>query len=86
MWLEGRSGTLVAIAKLAKIVCLSVGMSVSAAMPVQENSIRIMPRSSAGIVEEVEKINPDLVVRDKDGKVITVRYEAVNAPLLNQFL
>ena len=38
------------------------------------------------IAEEVEAINPDLVVRDKDGKVSTVRYEAVNAMLLNEFL
>ena len=38
------------------------------------------------IAEEVEKVNPDLVVRDDDGKVSTVRYEAVNAMLLNEFL
>jgi len=30
--------------------------------------------------------NPDLVVRDAEGKVYTVRYEAVNAMLLNEFL
>jgi hypothetical protein len=38
------------------------------------------------IAEEVEKVNRDLVVRDEDGKVNTVRYEAVNAMLLNEFL
>jgi uncharacterized coiled-coil protein SlyX len=38
------------------------------------------------IAEEVEKVNPDLVARDADGKVYTVRYEAVNAMLLNEFL
>src|SRR5439155_12676528 len=38
------------------------------------------------IAEEVEKVNPDLVMRDVDGKVYTVRYEAVNAMLLNEFL
>jgi hypothetical protein len=38
------------------------------------------------VAEEVEKVNPDLVARDKDGKVYTVRYEAVNAMLLNEFL
>jgi len=38
------------------------------------------------VAEEVEKVNPDLVVRDKDGKPFTVRYEAVNAMLLNEFL
>jgi septal ring factor EnvC (AmiA/AmiB activator) len=34
----------------------------------------------------VEKVNPDLVTRDTEGKVYTVRYEAVNAMLLNEFL
>ena len=38
------------------------------------------------IAEEVEKINPDLVVRDEHGQVSNVRYEAVNAMLLNEFL
>ena len=38
------------------------------------------------IAEQVEKVNPDLIVRDEDGKVSTVRYEAVNAMLLNEFL
>jgi Chaperone of endosialidase len=38
------------------------------------------------VAEEVEKVNPDLVVRDDDGKPYTVRYEAVNAMLLNEFL
>ena len=34
----------------------------------------------------MEKVNPDLVARDEQGKVYTVRYEAVNAMLLNEFL
>jgi uncharacterized coiled-coil protein SlyX len=38
------------------------------------------------VAEQVEKVNPDLVVRDEDGKVNSVRYEAVNAMLLNEFL
>jgi Chaperone of endosialidase len=38
------------------------------------------------IAEEVEKVNPDLIVRDEEGKISTVRYEAVNAMLLNEFL
>jgi hypothetical protein len=38
------------------------------------------------IAEEVEKVNPDLVARDEDGKITSVRYEAVNAMLLNEFL
>jgi hypothetical protein len=38
------------------------------------------------VAEDVEKVNPDLVVRDDQGKAFTVRYEAVNAMLLNEFL
>jgi hypothetical protein len=38
------------------------------------------------IAEQVAQINPDLVVRDKDGQILTVRYDAVNAMLLNEFL
>jgi hypothetical protein len=38
------------------------------------------------VADEVEKVNPDLVARDADGKPYTVRYEAVNAMLLNEFL
>ncbi len=38
------------------------------------------------VAEEVVKVNPDLVSRDRDGKPYTVRYEAVNAMLLNEFL
>jgi hypothetical protein len=43
--------------------------------------------SQLGLVaEDVEKVNPDLVVRDKEGKPYSVRYDAVNAMLLNEFL
>jgi hypothetical protein len=38
------------------------------------------------VAEEVAKVNPDLVARDAKGEVYTVRYEAVNAMLLNEFL
>ncbi|MGC1320756.1 MAG: tail fiber domain-containing protein [Candidatus Udaeobacter sp.] len=38
------------------------------------------------VAEDVAKVNPDLIVRDKEGKPYTVRYEAVNAMLLNEFL
>ena len=38
------------------------------------------------VAEQVEKVNPDLVVRDKEGKPYSVRYEQVNAMLLNEFL
>src|SRR5205823_9556788 len=44
-------------------------------------------RSQFGLVaEEVEKVNPDLVVRDKEGKPYSVRYDQINAMLLNEFL
>jgi Chaperone of endosialidase len=38
------------------------------------------------VAEDVEEVNPDLVVRDKEGKVNCVRYDQVNAMLLNEFL
>jgi hypothetical protein len=38
------------------------------------------------IAEEVAEVNPDLVMRDGDGEIYTVRYEAVNAMLLNEFI
>jgi hypothetical protein len=38
------------------------------------------------VAEQVEQVSPDLVARDAEGKVYTVRYEAVNAMLLNEFL
>src|SRR5215813_9849240 len=38
------------------------------------------------VAEEVAKVNPDLVVTDDQGKPFTVRYEEVNAMLLNEFL
>ena len=38
------------------------------------------------VAEDVEKVNTDLVVRDKEGKPYSVRYDAVNAMLLNEFL
>src|SRR6476620_5991046 len=38
------------------------------------------------IAEDVAAVNPDLVARDEEGKIVTVRYQAVNAMLLNEFL
>jgi uncharacterized coiled-coil protein SlyX len=38
------------------------------------------------VAEQVEKVNPDLVARNQEGKAYTVRYEAVNTMLLNEFL
>src|SRR5262249_47214143 len=43
--------------------------------------------SQLGLVaEDVEKVNPDLIVRDEEGKPYSVRYDQVNAMLLNEFL
>jgi hypothetical protein len=38
------------------------------------------------VAEDVEKVNPDLIVRDKKGEPYSVRYDQVNAMLLNEFL
>ena len=38
------------------------------------------------VAEDVEKVAPDLVARDDQGKIYTVRYQAVDAMLLNEFL
>jgi uncharacterized coiled-coil protein SlyX len=38
------------------------------------------------LAEDVEKVDPDLVVHDKEGKPYTVRYDQINAMLLNEFL
>ena len=38
------------------------------------------------IAEEVAKVNPDLVARNDKGEIYSVRYDAVNAMLLNEFL
>ena len=38
------------------------------------------------VAEDVDKVNPDLVVRDKEGEPYSVRYDQVNAMLLNEFL
>ena len=57
-----------------------------------ESAIRAR-QSAQGLVapeikfdKEVAEVNPDLVVRDENGEIYTVRYEAVNAMLLNEFL
>jgi Chaperone of endosialidase len=38
------------------------------------------------VAEQVEKVSSDLVIRDQDGKPYSVRYDAINAMLLNEFL
>ncbi len=52
-----------------------------------KNEIDAAGTTQFGLVaEDVEGVNPDLIVRDKEGKPYSVRYEAVNAMLLNEFL
>ena len=52
-----------------------------------QKEIDLTGTSQFGLVaEQVEKINADLVARDEEGKAFAVRYEAVNAMLLNEFL
>src|SRR6266404_2827456 len=50
-----------------------------------KNDSKGMPQFGL-IAEEVAKVNPGLVVRDRGGEIYSVRYEAVNAMLLNEFL
>ena len=57
----------------------------TATLPFQ-NLISRSPSGPGLIAEEVAKVNPDLVVRDDNGEIYTVRYDAVNAMLLNEFL
>src|SRR5438874_12559050 len=51
----------------------------------KENDAKSTPQFGL-VAEEVAKVNPDLVARDGKGDIYTVRYEAVNAMLLNEFL
>jgi hypothetical protein len=52
-----------------------------------KKAIDLVGASQFGLVaEDVEKVNPDLVVHDKEGKPYTVHYDQVNAMLLNEFL
>jgi hypothetical protein len=50
------------------------------------NKIPTASRNSTWSPSQVEKVSPDRVARDEQGKPYTVRYEAVNAMLLNEFL
>ncbi len=70
-----------------------MGKSSEALLALQPVTFRYMKEidpagtSQLGLVaEDVEKVNPDLVVRDKEGKPYSVRYDQVNAMLLNEFL
>jgi hypothetical protein len=55
-------------------------------MGTQFGSLTCIVNQFGLIAEEVANVNPDVVVRDENGEIYTVRYEAVNAMLLNEFL
>jgi hypothetical protein len=89
---SGRLGTLTSSARF-KDEIKSMGNASEAILALRPVSFRykkdIDPQGipEFGLVaEEVEKVNPALVIRDPDGRPYTVRYEQVNAMLLNEFL
>jgi hypothetical protein len=59
----------------------------NSSFPLQKKSLTQMKSRKSGLIaEEVEKLDPDLVAHDEDGTLTTIRYEAMNAMLLNEFL
>ena len=89
---NGRLGTIVSSARF-KDEIKPMGEASEAILALKPVTFRYKKQldpagtSQFGLVaEQVEKVNPDLVARDAKGEVYTVRYEAVNAMLLNEFL
>ena len=89
---EGRLGTLTSSARFKQNI-QTMGDASEMLLALRPVTFRYKPEVDSDripqfglIAEEVEKVNPDLVARDAEGKVYTVRYEAVNAMLLNEFL
>ena len=89
---DGKLGTLTSSARFKDDIkpMADTSESILALKPVtfrykQEIDAEAIPQFGL-VAEQVEKVNPDLVVRDKEGKPYGVRYEAVNAMLLNEFL
>jgi hypothetical protein len=86
----GQLGTVSSSARFKKEIKLmdQVSESILALKPVtfQYKSDNTGTPQFGLIAEEVAAVNPDLVVRDKNGEIYTVRYDAVNAMLLNEFL
>jgi hypothetical protein len=69
------------------VACLLINVRLRTLEAFQKRRLSLKAsRSLARWAEQVEKVNPDLVARDADGKVYTVRYDAVNAMSLNEFL
>ena len=87
---NGRLGTATSSARFKKEVkpMDEAGEAILGLKPVsfQYKSDPTGTRQFGLIAEEVAKVNPDLVVRDRKGEIYSVRYEAVNAMLLNEFL
>ena len=52
----------------------------------EDRQLDVLLHPGHPVAEDVAKLNPDLIVRDKNGEIYTVRYDAVNAMLLNEFL
>lgn len=89
---SGQLGTLTSSARFKEAI-QSMGASSDSVLALHPVTFRYKPEIDAkglpqfGLVaEEVEKVNPELVIHDEAGKPYTVRYEAVNAMLLNEFL
>jgi hypothetical protein len=89
---NGKLGTLTSSARFKEEI-KPIGSASEAILALKPVSFRYKKEiDPAGIpqfglvAEDVEKVNPDLVVRDKEGKAYTVRYDQVNAMLLNEFL
>ncbi len=89
---DGRLGTITSSRRFKEKIQL-MGRASEALLALKPVTFRYKKEIDPGgtsqfglVAEEVEKVNPDLVARDADGKPYTVRYEAVNAMLLNEFL
>jgi hypothetical protein len=90
--LNGHLGTVTSSARFKQDI-KPMDKASEAILALQPVTFRYKPELDPGgipqfglVAEQVEKVNPDLVVRDAEGQVNTVRYEAVNAMLLNEFL
>jgi hypothetical protein len=89
---DGKLGTVTSSRRFKKDIA-DMNAASEALLALRPVSFRYKPElDQAGIpqyglvAEEVAEVNPDLVVRDEKGEIYTVRYEAVNAMLLNEFL
>lgn len=89
---SGKLGTIVSSARFKEAI-KPMGKASEAILPLRPVTFRYKHELDPNevpqfglIAEDVERVNPDLVARDEDGKVSTVRYETINAMLLNEFL